>query len=444
LQRLSKESIQNKIGNISKEDEVTKILMSLLEKAIGEYPSLANIEDGLTEIFKTYRKNITEIILESRDSTECICSQCSQKMKIADRRFKGIQGLVKYKFRRRNFYCEKCKTYNKPLYETIDCTGNFSLEVKEAMTLLGQRVTFEESEFFLNKFLKVEVSHETIQEFTEKIGRRIAADEKIRVQKILNKDGYVISEETNNSLPKFGTAYMELDGSMVQTREENWKEVKNGILFTEKDRVQVDKNHKELLKKKYFSVFNESDNSQNNFNNRATQAANDFGFHLYEKQVILGDGAVSIWNYASTYHPHAIQILDYCHACEYLGDAIISLNLVTNEKEVREEKFVQLENGKIEEIIDWLYSQKQTQAIESCIRYFQNNKQRMRYGDYKKMGLDIGSGAIESAHRIIVQIRMKSSGMHWGIKNVQSIISLRAKYLSGEWDDVVGTYLRAA
>ena len=68
----------------------------------------------------------------------------------------------------------------------------------------------------------------------------------------------------------------------------------------------------------------------------------------------------------------------------------------------------------------------------------------MAYGRYRKMGLDIGSGTIESAHRILIQVRMKQSGMHWGKKNIQSIASLRAKYLSGEWEEIVDSYLKAA
>ena len=68
----------------------------------------------------------------------------------------------------------------------------------------------------------------------------------------------------------------------------------------------------------------------------------------------------------------------------------------------------------------------------------------MRYKEYRNKGLDIGSGAIESAHRIVIQTRMKQSGMHWKKSNVQSIASLRSKYLSGQWTSIVEDYLIAA
>nr|ADI87676.1 hypothetical protein LW2_0010 [uncultured Nitrospirae bacterium MY2-3C] len=67
----------------------------------------------------------------------------------------------------------------------------------------------------------------------------------------------------------------------------------------------------------------------------------------------------------------------------------------------------------------------------------------MKYGEYRKEGVDIGSGVIESAHRVVVQVRMKQSGMHWNKKNVQPIVSLRALYLSGRWSNIV-THLKDA
>lgn len=447
-------SEKKEVGEFFKdEDEITKLLTKLVEHRLGDKISLDRIEESLTDILKFHRKNVTEKIMESKDPEEMICPHCGRKMEIIDRRKRKIKGLADYEFRRRNFYCGNCNMYEKPLYRILDCAENFTLEVREAMILLGQRVTFEEANFFMKKLLKVEASHESIQEYTENIGRLIAEDEKKRVMEITNSDGYVkpefILESTDfggkEGAKKSGTVYMELDGSMVQTREEGWKEVRNGIIFSEENRAEVDKHHNKILEKKYFSVFNNGENFLENFNNRATQAANDFGFHQYQRQVILGDGAIMIWDYATTYHPDAIQILDYYHACEYLGDALKSIEFKDERQSetVSKKTFKLLEKGKITQIIDWLQEQKQTDKVIVCIRYFNKNISRMDYGRYKKMKLDIGSGAIESAHRILVQIRMKQSGMHWGKKNIQSIVSLRAKYLSGEWKNVV-EYLKAA
>ncbi|MBC8246109.1 MAG: hypothetical protein H8E81_00860 [Deltaproteobacteria bacterium] len=103
-----------------------------------------------------------------------------------------------------------------------------------------------------------------------------------------------------------------------------------------------------------------------------------------------------------------------------------------------------LTNGKVLKIVGYLKKQKQTKEITDCIRYFTNHQSRMNYGNYKRLGLDIGSGAIASTHRTLIQSRMKQAGMHWKKKNVQSIASVKARYQSGRWDEMVRKHLMAA
>jgi len=141
------------------------------------------------------------------------------------------------------------------------------------------------------------------------------------------------------------------------------------------------------------------------------------------------------------YHPEAIQILDYYHACEYLGAALGSIEIIEKKKE---SMFAKLLEGKVVAIIAFLKTQKQTKEITDCIRYYSHHQMRMRYQLYIDQGLDIGSGAIESTHRTLIQARMKQAGMHWKKKNVQSVASVRARVQSDRWDEIVNKHLKAA
>ena len=69
--------------------------------------------------------------------------------------------------------------------------------------------------------------------------------------------------------------------------------------------------------------------------------------------------------------------------------------------------------------------------------YINNNKNRIDYKTYRDKGYFIGSGAIESAAKNVIQQRMKQSGMRWGINGGQYIAALRAKHESNLWCDVV-------
>jgi ribosomal protein L16/L10AE len=74
---------------------------------------------------------------------------------------------------------------------------------------------------------------------------------------------------------------------------------------------------------------------------------------------------------------------------------------------------------------------------EKLLNYFQPNRDRMDYKTYRKKGLHIGAGAIEAAHRAVIQKRMKLSGQRWIRKRAQNVLNLKACYMSEHWNDVI-------
>jgi hypothetical protein len=76
--------------------------------------------------------------------------------------------------------------------------------------------------------------------------------------------------------------------------------------------------------------------------------------------------------------------------------------------------------------------------------YISNTKKRMDYPKYIKSGLLIGSGAIESAHRTVLQKRMKQSGQRWSKKGLEKMISLRVLNVSGYWNKIRDLITKAA
>lgn len=60
----------------------------------------------------------------------------------------------------------------------------------------------------------------------------------------------------------------------------------------------------------------------------------------------------------------------------------------------------------------------------------------MLAGPLEERGFKVGSGAVESGNKKVIQQRMKQSGMRWNMEPGQSIAALRAKSASGRWKDV--------
>lgn len=427
------------------EEIVKKVVTIMTKDLVNTGGDFDTVEIKMTKMMKTIQQQATKDLFEQQDPQACSCTTCGQLMENKEKLARKISGFLPYTVNRRSFYCSNCKEYSRPLDKLINLRGKQTGTLKEAMLLLGQRIPFGEASEYLERIFGIEVSAESIRLLVEGVGSAIAKAEDDRVAKLLDENGFVKFAIVENQKDKIinDTAYLMMDGCMVQTRELKWKEVKNGAIFLHSDNVRTDKHHKQIVEKKYFSVFNNGDSSLEKFKHRTTQEAYDFGFQLYQRQAIIGDGAPWIWDYADLYQPEATQILDYYHAAEYLGAALQEIDFKNEdtEKEQRKKLKDQLWEGEIRAVISFLEQQTQAKEIKDCIRYFENNIERMDYGKYREMGLDIGSGAIESAHRIIVQTRMKQSGMHWGKSNVQSMVSLRAKYLSGEWSEVISNYV---
>jgi len=89
--------------------------------------------------------------------------------------------------------------------------------------------------------------------------------------------------------------------------------------------------------------------------------------------------------------------------------------------------------------VNALTAPKGKQSIKAkLLAYLNANLSRMDYKRYQSIGCGIiGSGAIESAHRTVVQKRMKLSGQRWSKKGAQHMLNLRVIYMNQQWDKVI-------
>jgi hypothetical protein len=82
------------------------------------------------------------------------------------------------------------------------------------------------------------------------------------------------------------------------------------------------------------------------------------------------------------------------------------------------------------------------QALRKFDNYFTKNRCRMRYSYFKSMGLPIGSGAVESAIRRIINLRLKGAGTFWKKEMAETMLFLRSQYLSGRWQIMLTNIVR--
>ena len=159
----------------------------------------------------------------------------------------------------------------------------------------------------------------------------------------------------------------------------------------------------------------------------------------YEKMVFLSDGATWIRNMINELFPETIQILDKFHLIE---------NIYEYAKFIFKEDIQKVEEFK-NKIMNYCYSNDYNSIVKELQKYkdikiptticnlpvyLENNKDKIDYSRYEKEGLFVGSGAIESSNKTIIQSRLKQSGKRWSIDGANYMIALRCMDESEKWD----------
>ena len=189
----------------------------------------------------------------------------------------------------------------------------------------------------------------------------------------------------------------------------------------------------------------------------AIEAAEKFGFRIYTEawgrgwewattKVAVGDGAVWIWNLADQHFPGAIQIVDLYHARQHLWNVAALLH---SHNPAAKKLWVipmqdLLDAGSIETLVASLretaaaHAEAHPDLTEEVLKeaeYFDTNANRMRYPEFRKKGLFVGSGVIEAGCKSVVGSRLKQSGMFWTVRGANAIIALRCCRINGRFED---------
>lgn len=180
------------------------------------------------------------------------------------------------------------------------------------------------------------------------------------------------------------------------------------------------------------------------------------GAHQARELILLGDGARWIWDRGTPLVERlgidaqpVKQVIDFCHAVGVLheiAEARASGSPTERELWIRMAKTL-LKRGAIDdlvEMIDGLAIGRRAKDISEHRDYFVRNKHRMQYASFRKANVPIGSGAIESAIRRVVNMRMKSNGMFWLEVNAEGMLLLRSYLKAGRLDALVDWSLTAA
>lgn len=292
----------------------------------------------------------------------------------------------------------------------------------------GQLDCYERCNVILEKFIDIQVSASQVYLVTDCYGK--AAEKEVNVCRSLEP------------VKKDEVLYVEADGSMLLTRDEGWKEVKVGRMFTSGSCIDPNGKLSWIRHSQYVAHLG----NNKDFTKHMDTLIESYG-RLGKRLVFIADGGTWIKNWIEDAFPEAVSVLDYYHVCEHLHSfANVAFSDETKRKKWTDKQKELLLQSKVTTVIKNI--KRQNNEFKEgllLINYYTNNASRMDYKQYKNVGAGlIGSGAIESAHRTVVQKRMKQSGQRWSNKGAQNMLNLRVLSMNKQWDKVVALIKNAA
>lgn len=307
--------------------------------------------------------------------------------------------------------------------------------LQETALYLGQGETFAHSSELLERLCGLSLSDKTIENLCHHYGE-ILEESLIKNSEVI--DSKDVTEKLPNSRQN-ALHYVMVDGSYLLTRQDSWKETKLGRVFKGEDNFLVHQKRSVIRQSSFVSHVGES----KDFTPKLATLLDGL-----TNLVFIADGATWFWNWVSEHYPDSIQILDFWHGYEKICQWAKG-----HFKEVEkcnlwcEKTKKMLFEGEIKAIIDEIQvidAQKNNDFKEPLLTYLENNSHRMAYKNYTDKGYIVGSGAVESAQRNVIQQRMKRSGQRWTIKGAQQVLNIRTTRLSNKWENVVKLLRNAA
>jgi hypothetical protein len=308
--------------------------------------------------------------------------------------------------------------------------------------------SYQRAEEALEKVMGVFINDDTVRLVANYVGGLVFKEDCRRAEESVK---LLFSDKATYARKRKGVLYIEADGAALNTRQKDnegstWRENKLGIVFssdniycwTDKKGVR----QRQLRRREYVSYIGSADE----FRKHLAACAVRNGYGLYEETVVLGDGATWIRTMVEEYFPDAQQILDFYHLCENVHEYARHY-FGADEKKYKEwadKTCAALKKSRYASVLEELGlhdARNRGKCPVNLYGYITNNIKNIDYVAYEEKGYFIGSGAIESGNKIVLQQRLKQAGMRWNVETAQNMLTLKAKAESALWHSDVESYV---
>jgi Uncharacterised protein family (UPF0236) len=388
--------------------------------------SLSAMEVAVKTVMHEVGNEVLRQWLEAQDAQypaereACACGEQAEYVRRREGVALTLSGRVRY--RRAYYVCETCHTGHYPLDQRLGIkAGQMSEEVVKVAALLGVEDAFGSSRETLAQTTLLELSANSIRAACHQIGEQVEARESSALEKSQDLHEQ-LAQRRQTVAPE--RVYASMDGFLVRF-EDGWHEMKAGAFWTTDPQGRTQNIE-------YYTDTACADE----FSQLVWARAFARGANLARELVFIADGAHWIWRIVHTYFPHAIQIVDWYHASSYL---VKIANTAFGEHAPAAKIWLEivqthLYEGRLGAVIRACraVSTLAPKAVADARSYFATNRTRLRYAKFRAMGLQIGSGSMESGCKQLGLERLKIAGAQWSVEGARKLAKARAAFLSHE------------
>jgi hypothetical protein len=300
--------------------------------------------------------------------------------------------------------------------------------------------SYQRAEDAISEIMHIKVNDDTVRLVTNFVGSVVFGNDCRKADEALAAldGGKLLFPKDRN-----GVLYIKTDGAALNTRHKDndgstWRENKLGEVFSSRNiRYWTDKKGKrqhQIIKKEYVSYIG----AASEFKKHLLACALRGGYGQFKETVILSDGAAWIRNMAEELFPDAQHILDFFHLCENVNTYAKHIFNMDESKYRPWAKDIcdSLKASNADFVLRELETFKDAKPDNCPVNlptYISNNINNIDYKAYEEKGYFIGSGAIESGNKIVLQDRLKRAGMRWNTITAQAMLTLKSKAESNLW-----------
>ncbi len=309
----------------------------------------------------------------------------------------------------------------------VSCRG-YSQPLQRRVTDLGADLAFGQVPAKLQEHYGIEVPVSAVRTITEAQARAIHAQEPGPPPLPAQEVAWVIAETDGSMIPIVDTAPPQpgaAGGDRRKTRQVRWQEARLSLAHAHGS-----------VTPRFAATFGAPEVVGEQLRDCALRV----GFGLTSQVHSVGDGAPWIVNQVQrVFGPHGRYLVDFYHVSEYLAAAAPQCApdtpaqwLVQQQTQLKQSDVAGVQAA-LAPYLEALEVTDQAAPVRCCARYLANRPGQFEYQQALAAGLPIGSGEIESAHRYVIQQRLKLAGAWWTEETAADMLALRTLRANGEW-----------